>query len=131
MAAVACEVVSGQWRGLEPQGLGHDLLIEWAPWVREDREGSASWHVRPRVDRGYHGDMPRRVQFTDKIVARIRLEYPPYYRVMARYYLDELAPWQMKQTLQATEGWIRTMLLAACGLVEIRYGELALPKSVT
>lgn len=57
----------------------------------------------------------------DKIVARIRLEHPAYYRVIARYYLDELLPWQMAETLQATEGWVRTMLLAACGLVEIRY----------
>lgn len=112
---------SAQWNGLEPRGLGHDLLTEWAPWVREDREGRHSWHVKPRVDRGYHGMPPDRVLKVDKIVARIRLEYPTYYRVIARYYLDELLPWQMADTLKATEGWIRAMLLAACGLVEMRY----------
>lgn len=112
---------SSQWQGLEPQGLGHDLLVEWAPWQREDRDGKASWSVKPRIARGYHGDPPDRVNRVDKIVARIRLEQPTYYRVIARYYLDELLPWQMCSTLQATEGWVRTMLLAACGLVEIRY----------
>jgi hypothetical protein len=59
----------------------------------------------------------------DKIVARIRLTQPVYYRVLARYYLDQLAPWQMTAKLRATEGWVRTMLLAACGLVEMRYRE--------
>ena len=110
-----------QWEGLEPEGLGHDLLTEWAPWMREDGEGKHSWHITERVDRGYHGDPPDRVVRVDKIVARIKLEQPAYYRVIARYYLDDLLPWQMCQTLQATEGWVRTMLLAACGLVELRY----------
>jgi hypothetical protein len=110
-----------QWNGLEPEGLGHDLLTEWAPWQREDGESGASWSVKPRIDRGYHGDPPDRVMVVDKIVARIRMDHHNYYRVISRYYLDELAPWQMVQTLNATEGWVRTMLLAACGLVELRY----------
>lgn len=121
MSAVMVERSKTQWQGLEPQGLGHDLLVEWAPWTREDREGGASWSIKPRVDRGYHGMPPNRVLRVDKIVAGIRIEHPAYYRVIARYYLDELLPWQMAETLNATEGWVRTMLLAACGLVEMRY----------
>jgi len=117
--------VVSQWQGLEPSGLGHDLLREWAPWAREDREGGQSWSVKPRVDHGYHGDPPERVMIVDRIVARMRIEHPAYYRVVARYYLDELQPWQMIQTLKQTEGWIRTMLLAACGLVERRYQDVA------
>lgn len=61
----------------------------------------------------------------EKIVAKIRIEHPPYYRVVARYYLDDLLPWQMVNTLGQTESWIRTMLLAACGLVERRYQDVA------
>jgi len=121
MAVAASEVRSSQWQTLEPEGLGHELLRVWAPWQREDRDPSLKWTSGPRVVRGYHGDPPDRVNVVDKIVARIRLEHPAYYSVIARYYLDELQPWQMVDTLGHTQGWIRTMLLAACGLVEIRF----------
>lgn len=123
MAAVMAERFSTQWQGLEPEGMGHDLLCEWAPWVREDRDPASQWAVKPRIDRGYHGDPPDRVNRVDKIVARIRLDHPRYYSVIARYYLDGLLPHQMTGTLGATEGWVRSMILAACGLVEIRYRE--------
>lgn len=124
VAAMHESHLSTQWRGLEPSGLGHDLLVEWAPWVREDNEGGHSWHVKPRVDPGYHGDPPHRVNMTDKIVSRIRMEHRPYYSVISRYYLDQLQPWQMVEMLRQTEGWIRSMLLASCGLVELRFNEL-------
>jgi hypothetical protein len=116
---------STQWENLEPQGLGHDLLTEWAPWYREDREGGHSWHVQERVDRGYHGDPPERVHRVEKIVAKLKLTHHNYYRVIARYYLDQLLPHQIAPNLGITEGWCRSMLLAAGGLVEIRYKELA------
>jgi hypothetical protein len=125
MAAVMQERPSTQWENLEPQGLGHDLLTEWAPWYREDREGGHSWHVQERVDRGYHGDPPERVHRVEKIVAKLKLTHHNYYRVIARYYLDQLLPHQIAPNLGITEGWCRSMLLAAGGLVEIRYKELA------
>ena len=120
MAAVM-QQTSKQWQDLEPQGPGHDLLLEWAPWYREDRESGHSWHVKPRVDRGYHGDPPERIVRVERIVARMKLTHKPYYSVVTRYYLDELQPWQIVATMGNTEGWVRTMLLAACGLVEMRY----------
>lgn len=81
--------------------------------------------MRPRVAHGYHGDWPESVQLTDRIVAGIRVKHHRYYSVIARYYLDQLQPWQMVKELHQTEGWLRTMLLASCGLVEMRYRELA------
>ena len=110
-----------QWQGLEPQGLGHDLLTEWAPWYRDDREGGHSWHVKPRVDPGFHGTPPERVFKVERIVARIKIDHHRYYSVISRYYLDELLPHQIAPHLGYTEGWVRTMLLAACGLVEMRF----------
>jgi len=112
---------STQWGKLEPEGLGHDLLLEWAPWYREDGEGGHSWAVKPRIDRGYHGDPPERVHRVERIVAKIKVEHHAYYRVIARYYLDQLLPHQMAPILGYTEGWTRSMILAACGLVEMRY----------
>jgi hypothetical protein len=124
MAAVMVER-STQWENLEPQGLGHELLMEWAPWSREDREGGHSWHVKPRVDRGFHGTPPERVYRVERIVARMKIDHHNYYRVIARYYLDQLLPHQIAPNLGITEGWCRSMILAAGGLVEIRYKELA------
>lgn len=115
------EHVIGQWRNLEPSGLGHELLREWAPWVRDDAEGGHSWAVKPRVDRGYHGDPPSRVNRVDKIVARMKLYHRRYYDVVAHYYLGEKTFAQISMDLQVTQGWARTMLLAACGLVEMQF----------
>lgn len=115
-----------QWQGLEPEGLGHDLLCEWAPWMRDDHEGP-SWgqSVGPRAVKGYHGDPPERVRFVDKIVARMRGEQPPYYRVVKKYYLGDKLFWQIAREEGTTEGWCRTMLIAACGLVEMKWKTVA------
>jgi hypothetical protein len=115
---------SDEWKLLEPAGVGHELLTEWAPWYREDREGKHSWHVKPRVDRGYHGDPPERVFRVERIVARIKVDHHRYYSVIARYYLDQLLPHQIAPALHITEGWCRSMILASCGLVELRYREV-------
>ena len=114
-----------QWGNLEPEGLGHDLLLEWAPWARDDREGGHSWSVKPRVDPGYHGDPPSRVDRVDRIVARIGLEQPRYYNVICHVYLGEKSYGDAARDLHMTQGWLRTMVLASCGLVEIRYRDLA------
>ena len=123
MGASRAQAVSAEWRNLEPSGLGHELLSEWCGWYRDDREGRHRWHVTPRVDRGYHGDPPERVFRVERIVARIKIDHHRYYSVIARYYLDQLLPHQIAPKLYITEGWCRSMILAACGLVEIRYRE--------
>lgn len=105
-------------RTLEPSGLGHDLLLDWAPWVRDDRDDRTSWNVKPRVSKGYQGDMPRNVQIVDKIVARQRLQNHTDWRVVARYYLDQQEVWQVARDLRWAENRVRVRLLAVCGLVE-------------
>ena len=109
---------------LHPEGLGHDLLLEWAPWMREDRDGKASWSVKQRLDPSYHGDPPDRVMLVDKIVARHRLENPSYWRVTAAYYLGEKAPWQIAKDMRWPESRVLTNLLSFCGLVEREYRDL-------
>lgn len=111
MAAVMTEI-------LEPEGLGHDLLTEWAPWVRDDNEGRASWAVKPRIQAGYHGDMPRRLQLVDKIVARHRLENRQHWRVVARFYLGGRAIWEIARELDWSDDRVATTLIVFCSLVE-------------
>lgn len=85
---------------LEPQGLGHDLLLEWAPWARDDKDGeSHSWSVKPRVDPGYHGDPPANFFVVDKIVAPHRRDKSSYWKATSAYYLGERAPWEIATLL--------------------------------
>ena len=79
--------------------------------------------MNPRIDRGFHGIPPERVHRVERIVARIKIDNHRYYSVIARYYLDQLLPHQIAPGLRVTEGWCRSMLLAAGGLVEMRYRE--------
>ncbi len=111
-------------RTLEPEGLGHDLLTEWGLWMRDNREGRESWAVRPRVDRGYHGDPPERVRFVDKLIARHRLRHHEQWSVVSRFYLSDYEPWQISRELGRRhwpEARIRTILLAVCGMIEREY----------
>src|SRR5690606_38702134 len=78
---------------LYPSGLGHDLLCEWALFARDDREeGAASWSVKPRVDRGWHGDPPDRWYVVNRIVSRLLKDHPDYRQVVKPVYLGERAP---------------------------------------
>lgn len=119
MSAVADDVA----RGLEITGLGHDLLLEWGQWNRDDRDGRASWSAKPRVDPGHHGTPPERVEFVDKLIARHRLNYHDHWRVIAQYYLDDRETWEISRRMGRAwpERRVRTVLLAMCGLVEREY----------
>src|SRR5690606_38995751 len=135
MAAVMRE----NW--LELQGLGHELLLAWAPWARDDAEGKHSWNVRPRVDRGYHGDPPREFFVVDKIVAPFRLaairvkRFPwqardqdkwdaLWWEVASRYYLGEQDPGMMAEQMGWSEQRVLANLVAFGALVEREFRDL-------
>lgn len=114
MAAVMREI-------LQLEGLGHELLIEWAPWARDDKDGErASWSVKPRVDPGYHGDPPDNFFVVDKIVAPHRRDKSLYWRTVSAYYLGERAPWEIATLLGP--GWsergVLSNIIAFGALVE-------------
>lgn len=117
MSAVADDVE----RTLEPHGLGHELLLEWAPWVRDSRDDRNRWSVKPRIGKGYDGDMPERVQIVDKIVARQKLRNHSDWAVVSRYYLGNYDIPFVARDLGWAENRVRVRLLAVCGLVEREY----------
>lgn len=95
---------------LEPHGLGHELLLEWAPWARDDNEGERkSWAVRPRVDHGYHGDPPDRFFIVDKIVAPHRVQKDSYWKCVSAYYLGERCALEIASGMP---GWSERAVLA-------------------
>lgn len=106
---------------LEPSGLGHDLLREWAPWARDDNEGRASWSVKPRVDPAYWGDPPERWYIVNRIVSKLLASNSDFRRVVKRYYLGGYEPWEIARKLGWSEVRVRTVLCVCCGLVEREY----------
>lgn len=108
----------------EPRGLGHDLLIEWAPWARDDGDGERhSWAVKPRVAKGYHGDPPDNYWIVDKIVAPHRRDRSSYWKVVSAYYLGERPTWEIATQLEWSERRVLFNLAAFCGLVEREFGD--------
>jgi hypothetical protein len=105
---------------LEPSGLGHDLLTEWAPWANDDREDRHSWSVKPRIDRGYHGTPPDNYWVTDKILAPHRVDKDIYWRLVARWYLDGKTYDQITRDLGPSwpEKRIALSLVQICAKVE-------------
>jgi len=103
------------------EGLGYDLLTEWGNWMRNDSENRASWSVKPRVDRGYHGDPPDRVMWLDKHIAKHKLEYRSDWSVISRYFLSDLQIWQIAKGLRWPEGRVQAVLARMCGMVERDY----------
>jgi hypothetical protein len=91
----------------EPSGLGHDLLLDWAPWARDDRREepswSAEWSGRPRIDHEYGGDPPEDFWIVDKIVAPQRRDGTTYWHVASRFYLGEKSYAQI--TIDLGKNW--------------------------
>jgi hypothetical protein len=106
---------------MAPEGIGDELLREWAPWARDDREGErASWSVKPRVDPGYHGDPPNNFFIVDKIVAPHRRDKSSYWKAVSAYYLGERPPWEIASLLGSSWDERRVMynIIAFAALVE-------------
>jgi hypothetical protein len=88
---------------LEPSGLGHDLLLDWAPWARDDGDERHSWAVKPRIDHGHHGTPPDEFWIVDKIVAPQRRDGTTYWHVASRFYLGEKSYAQI--TIDLGKNW--------------------------
>lgn len=108
---------------LEPSGLGHDLLLAWAPWARNEGDGQASWSVRPRIEKGYDGDPPDDFWIVEKILAPQKVLGSVYWKMAAHWYLGEKTFAQI--TLDLGPNWpekrIRLNLVCLCELVAREY----------
>ena len=102
----------------DPYGKGHDMLVEWGIWTRDDREGGASWSVKPRLDKCTKGEPPDSVVWLDKLIAKHKLRSHNDWRVLAQYYMDDRAIWEVAKRMKWADDRVRGLLLAFCGLVE-------------
>ena len=113
---------------LEPSGLGHDLLTEWAAWARDDRDGRSSWSVKPRIAHGYHGDPPDRWFVVNRIVSRLLHGEKAFREVVKPYYLggptansNGYSIAEIARMVKRSEQGVLVTLLHVCGIVEREY----------
>jgi hypothetical protein len=102
---------------MAPEGLGDELLREWAPWARDDNEGEGhSWSVKPRIDPGFHGTPPDRFFVVNRIVASHKREQAHFWAVVSRWYLGEKPVWLICRELDRPDWWV---LQKACWCAEL------------
>jgi len=106
------------WTG--PTGRGHDLLIKWAPYRRGGNDtrspvASGGWHelLDQAVD-----EEPRWLVMVDREIGRLAKINYLYEKLVQRFYLEQLALWQLSAKLGRTEGFVRMSVCAVCDSVD-------------
>ena len=126
MATAAVEVASNQWRGLEPEGRGHELMQTWALYRRggeRTKSPIASGNWSERLDEA-HDNEPPFVLVIDRMLASLfRAGYEDTVDIAKRFYLSNLAVWEIAPKVRRTEGFIRLTLRGVCALAEERVPE--------
>jgi hypothetical protein len=128
MAAVMVEQPSTQWRGLEPEGRGHELMITWGRHRRGgDRTrspvSSGSWDER--LDPVHEDEPPCVVAVDDILRGLVRSGHHDAVEIAKVFYLEhpKYAVWQVAAKVYRTEGFVRLSLRGLCALVEERVTE--------
>lgn len=128
MAAVMQLRASTQWENDGPSGRGHDLLMTWAPYRRGGNDtrspvASLGWHepLDKAVD-----EEPRWLVMIDREIGRLARINFFYEKLVQRFYLEQLAMWQLEAKLDRTHGFLRTALCAVCDSID-----RAVPETLT
>jgi hypothetical protein len=128
MAAVMVERPSTQWTDLEPFGRGHDLLTTWAPYRRggnDTRSPVASVGWTEQLDKATDAE-PYWLVMIDREIGRLtRINYI-YEKLVQRFYLEQMAMWQLEAKLGRTPGFIRMSVCAICDSID-----RAIPEALT
>lgn len=128
MSAVIAESRSVQWRGLEPDGRGHDLLITWGIHRRGGEQTHSpvtSLKYDPPMD-PVHEDEPYSVVLVDDVLRRlVRTGNENAADIAKRFYLEHPRYdfWEIAQKVRRTEGFVRLTLRGVVALVEAKVPE--------
>lgn len=128
MAAVMQLRASTQWEPDGPSGRGHELLNFWAPYRRGGNDtrspvASLGWHEP--LDRAADEE-PLWLVRVDREIGRLARINCVYEKIVQRFYLEQLAIWQLEAKIGRTEGFIRMSLCAVCDSID-----RAIPEALT
>lgn len=111
------------WRGLEPEGRGHELLQTWALYRRNGdliglpKAVGGGWSEP--LDKA-SDDEPAWIVLVDRALAVINRAHPVYQKMVKMFYLDNRAIWDVAETVRRTEGFVALSLRGICAHVESR-----------
>lgn len=128
MAAVMVERPSTQWRGLEPDGRGHELLIRWGQHRRggeRTRSPVSSGGWDERLDPVHEDEPPFVVEIDDILRGLVRAGHGDSVAIAKIFYLEhpKYAVWQVAGKVCRTEGFVRLTLRGVCALVDERVSD--------
>jgi len=128
MAAIASEVAPSQWRCLEPEGRGHELLITWGIHRRGGERTHSPISAQkydPPMD-PVHDDEPYSVVLVDDVLRTlVRTGHEHTVEIAKRFYLEhpKYDFFEVAGRVSRTEGFVRLTLRGVCELVENRVPE--------
>lgn len=113
-------------RSDEIEGRGHDLMQTWALY----RRGGERTHSpvvtmgwSDRLDREHENEPPYVLVIDDILASLFRSGHEDSVELVKRYYLSQLAVWEVAQKMRRTEGFARLTIRGVCSLVEARVPE--------
>jgi hypothetical protein len=127
VSAVMVERVSTQWRGLEPEGRGHELLMTWALYrrggERDGLPGDVKGYLKEALDKAYDSEPPSVLAIDDILAGLYRTGYEHTVEIVKRFYLSEDPIYRLAPKVCRTEGFVRLTLRGVCALVEDKISE--------
>lgn len=126
MSAVMVERPSRQWQGLEPEGRGHELMQTWALYRRggeRTKSPVASIGWTEQLDKAHDNEPPFVLSIDRMLAGLFRSGYEDSVDIAKRFYLSNLAVWEIAPKIGRTEGFIRLTLRGICALAEERCPE--------
>lgn len=122
MSAVMVESLSRD----EIEGRGHDLMETWALYRRggeRSKSPVASIGWSEQLDKA-HDNEPPSVLVIDRMLAGLfRAGYEGAVEITKRFYLSNLAVWEVAEKMRRTQGFVRLTLRGVCALAEDRCPE--------
>jgi len=127
MVAVMVEIPKAPRHPLEPEGRGHELLETWALFRRGgERDGMPHVCVagyKEPLDKE-HANEPPYIIVIDRMLALLFTSgYEHSVEIVKRFYLSNLAVWELAEKMHRTEGFIRLTLRGVCALAEEKVPE--------
>jgi len=117
-----------QWRELEPEGRGHELMLAWGLYRRggeRDHSAVTSGHWSEPLDKATDAEPPYIVTL-DRMLRDLNLAgYEHSIEITKRFYLahPRLALWDLAEKVHRTESFCRLTLRGICALAEQKVPE--------
>lgn len=123
-----------QWTDLRLDEETDRRLTVWGQWARGQHirigDSGESGYMRERLPAGADSDeFTEEIEATEKAVARTRNDQREWWRVLARYYMSDLSPYEIAKSLRFTEGYTRLLLMQAVNRVAHHVERLAREKN--